>query len=112
MYPDRKGLDIFSKKDFDDTPKYDLDLIIRFEFDIIRGNILDASRNGIWSFHHGDNRINRGGPSCFWEIVHKHKQWGNSTKTNTRIRRRICLDRGTYNIIGLGLILEIGFNFS
>ena len=23
---------------------------------------------GIISFHHGDNRVNRGGPSGFWEV--------------------------------------------
>ena len=100
LYPDRKGfLDIFSKKDFDDVSKYDLDLIIRFEFDIIRGNILDASRNGIWSFHHGDNRINRGGPSCFWEIVHKHKSVGVTLqKLTPELDAGYVIDRGTYNI--------------
>jgi hypothetical protein len=46
----------------------DLDVMLRFGFRIIRGGILDVARYGVWSFHHGDNRQYRGGPSFFWEI--------------------------------------------
>jgi hypothetical protein len=46
----------------------DLDVILRFGFRIIRGEILDAARYGVWSFHHGDNRKYRGGPAFFWEM--------------------------------------------
>ncbi len=68
--PERKGfLDIFNDKDSAKVSNYNLDLILRFEFDIIRGPILESAKHGIWSFHHGDNQVNRGGPSCFWEIV-------------------------------------------
>ncbi|MBK9166451.1 MAG: hypothetical protein IPM24_03185 [Bryobacterales bacterium] len=46
----------------------DLDVILRFGFNIIRGGILKCARYGIWSFHHGDNEFYRGGPPHFWEI--------------------------------------------
>jgi hypothetical protein len=46
----------------------DLDVLLRFGFRIIRGDILAAARHGVWSFHHGDNRHYRGGPSFFWEL--------------------------------------------
>jgi len=46
----------------------DLDVLLRFGFRIIRGDILGAARFGVWSFHHGDNRSYRGGPSFFWEM--------------------------------------------
>jgi hypothetical protein len=46
----------------------DLDVLLRFGFRIIRGEILDVPRYGVWSFHHGDNRRYRGGPSFFWEM--------------------------------------------
>ncbi len=46
-----------------------LDVIIRFGFNILRGEILDAARFGVWSFHHGDNDQYRGGPAHFWEMV-------------------------------------------
>jgi hypothetical protein len=46
----------------------DLDVLLRFGFRIVRGDILRAARFGVWSFHHGDNRSYRGGPSFFWEM--------------------------------------------
>ena len=70
LKPTKKGfLDLFSKRDSDLVSNYDLDVILRHEFGIIRGHILNAAKFGIWSFHHGDNAINRGGPPAFWEIV-------------------------------------------
>ena len=68
--PERKGfLDIFNKNDVDKIKKYNLDIILRHEFNIIRGEILYVAKYGIWSFHHADNSINRGGPPGFWEII-------------------------------------------
>jgi len=70
LYPKRKGfVDLFSDEDAEKIIDYDLDLILRHEFNIIRGKILTSAKYGIWSFHHGDNAINRGGPAGFWEIV-------------------------------------------
>ena len=45
-----------------------LDFVLRFGLGIIRGEVLDASRYGIWSFHHDDERVIRGGPPSFWEL--------------------------------------------
>jgi hypothetical protein len=45
-----------------------LDVLIRFGFNILRGEILTASKYGIWSYHHGDGDYYRGGPAYFWEI--------------------------------------------
>jgi folate-dependent phosphoribosylglycinamide formyltransferase PurN len=45
------------------------DLILRFGFRILRGPILSMPKYGIWSLHHGDNKVNRGGPPGFWEVV-------------------------------------------
>jgi hypothetical protein len=45
-----------------------LDVIIRFGLGIIRGGILGAARHGVWSYHHDDERVIRGGPPSFWEI--------------------------------------------
>lgn len=36
---------------------------------IYRGAILDAVPNGMVSIHHGDNRVYRGGPPGFWEVM-------------------------------------------
>jgi hypothetical protein len=46
----------------------DLDVLIRFGFNILHGDILRSARYGVWSYHHGDNEFYRGGPSHFWEL--------------------------------------------
>jgi len=48
---------------------FDLDVLLRFGFNILRGEILAGARYGIWSYHHGDNDSYRGGPALFWEMV-------------------------------------------
>jgi hypothetical protein len=46
-----------------------LDVILRFGFNILHGDILQSARYGVWSYHHGDNEFYRGGPPHFWELV-------------------------------------------
>jgi hypothetical protein len=58
----------FHDQDVSTIRSYDLDFIVRFGFNIIRGDILKVARFGIWSFHHDDEQKYRGGPPCFWEI--------------------------------------------
>ena len=77
LKPNRKGfLDIFSKEDSKNIKGFDLDIILRHEFNIIRGDILSSSKYGIWSFHHADNDVIRGGPPGFWEIILKKSNIG------------------------------------
>ena len=45
-----------------------LDVLLRAGFSILRGEILQAARFGVWSYHHGDNEHYRGGPAGFWEV--------------------------------------------
>ena len=66
----------FSTEDIEKIRALDLDLLIRCGSGILRGDILHASRLGIISFHHGDNRINRGGPAGFWECYYEWPQTG------------------------------------
>jgi hypothetical protein len=58
----------FNESDIDEIRGHGIDVILRFGFRIIRGDILNCARYGAWSFHHGDNAKYRGGPSLFWEI--------------------------------------------
>ena len=99
LYPTRKGyLDVFSNEDSEKITKHKLDILLRHEFDIIRGNILNSTAHGIWSFHHGDNQVNRGGPSCFWEIVLDQKQVGVTLqKLTPELDGGYVIDRGFYN---------------
>ena len=63
-----KFSEYFTESDVSAIRAYHLDFIVRFSFNIIRGDILNVSRYGVWSFHHGDIEKYRGGPPCFWEI--------------------------------------------
>ena len=53
-----------------------LDCIIRCGSGILRGELLDITKLGVISFHHGDNRTNRGGPSGFWEVLNSEPSSG------------------------------------
>jgi hypothetical protein len=64
-----KFSDYIEDKDIEEIRKYDLDVFIRLGFRILRGKILQVAKYGVWSFHHGDNNVNRGGPAGFWEVL-------------------------------------------
>jgi hypothetical protein len=54
----------------------DIDVFIRLGFGILRGGILRSARYGLWSCHHGDNRVNRGGPTGYWEVMESSSETG------------------------------------
>lgn len=58
----------FTDADVASIRSHDLDVILRFSFGIIKGEVLDTARYGVWSFHHGDERSFRGRPPAFWEL--------------------------------------------
>lgn len=61
----------YSDGDVAAVESLELDLMIRGNVGtILRGSILGAAKEGILSFHHGDNRWNRGVPPGFWEVYH------------------------------------------
>ncbi len=64
----KKYSEYFQEEDIETIKNHQLDFILRFGFGIIRGEILNAARFGVWSFHHGDEQKYRGGPAGFWEI--------------------------------------------
>lgn len=69
VVPLRKGFtDRFREEDLTQIRSANLDVIFRFGFRIIRGEILQAAKYGVWSYHHGDNLHYRGGPALFWEV--------------------------------------------
>ena len=59
----------FAPDDLDRVRSLDLDVLIRFGFGILRGDVLESARHGVWSFHHDDERVIRGGPPSFWEVA-------------------------------------------
>lgn len=66
----KKGYsEYFSEKDVKEVNSYKLDFILRYGFSILKGEILDAAKFGIWSYHHDDEQKYRGIPTGFWEIL-------------------------------------------
>ncbi len=65
----RKWSDRYAAKDLRHIAEFDVDVLVRLGSRILRGGILEAARYGVWSYHHADNRLNRGGPAGFWESM-------------------------------------------
>jgi len=61
----------YSSNDLQEIKKQNLDLLIRGGSGILKGEILNVCPEGIISFHHGDNDVNRGGPPAFWEVYQR-----------------------------------------
>lgn len=49
--------------------QYGLDVALRFGFRILKGDVLEIAQHGVWSYHHDNARIYRGGPPGFWEVM-------------------------------------------
>lgn len=65
----KKFTDFITDADVERTRQYPVDVFLRLGFRILKGKILNCARFGIWSFHHGDNLVNRGGPAGAWEVM-------------------------------------------
>ena len=95
-----KWSEFFSAKDVAEIRRAKLDFILRFEFGIIRGEILRAARYGVWSFHHDDEQRYRGGPPSFWEIYDSQPVTGSVLQRLTeRLDGGIVLHKGWFRTI-------------
>jgi len=99
LSPKRQGcLDIFSQEDAKIVKAYHLDIILQHEFTLIRGDILNAAKYGIWRFHHTDTSIIRGVPAGFWEIILKQPVIGVTLqKLTSEMDSVLVIDKGFYN---------------
>lgn len=67
----------YSAKDIERMRAIGFDLLVRGNAEgIFRGEILRVANDGIVSWHHGDNRWNRGGPPGFWETYQRRASSG------------------------------------
>ena len=66
----------YNQIDLQKIKSLNLNLLIRGGSGILKGEILNLCKNGIISFHHGDNNFYRGGPPGFWEIINKEARTG------------------------------------
>ncbi len=70
VHPKRQGFsDYIEGDELARIQAHNIDVFIRLGFRILRGDILRSARYGVWSYHHGDNRVNRGGPPGYWEVM-------------------------------------------
>jgi hypothetical protein len=60
--------DTFAKDDVAALQALDIEVLLWFGAQELRGGILDAARAGVWAVHLGDDRTKRGGPPGFWEV--------------------------------------------
>jgi hypothetical protein len=65
-------VDRFEERDIEQIKRAKLDVILRFGFRVIKGEILNCASHGVWSFHHDDSRYYRGMPPLFWEIYERN----------------------------------------
>ena len=86
----------FSKQEIEAIRSHKPDLILRFGFNIIRGEVLECATYGVWSYHHSDEQKYRGGPAGWWEI------WKNDDVTGAILQR-------INNKLDAGIILKKGW---
>ena len=67
-----KYRDRINEFDLKEIEKYKIDIFIKLGFRILSGDILKIAKYGIWSFYHADNKVHRGEPTGFWEVL---KNW-------------------------------------
>ena len=97
----------FLEEDIQKIKQYNLDFIIKFGFNIIRGEILNLARYGIWSFHHDDEQKYRGGPVGAWEIYYDDPVNAVVLQRLTeKLDGGIILKKGYFKTVGYSLNLN------
>ena len=71
-----KNSDWFQEQDIERIKGSNLDVIIQCGFRLLKGGILNAAKYGVWSYHHDDNTVIRGGPAGFWETFERMGERG------------------------------------
>lgn len=90
-----KYSEYFSESDVNKIKLLQLDFMLRFGFNIIKGPILESCKYGIWSFHHADNEYIRGGPIGFWEIfLRRNNSAAVLQQLNNKLDQGVVLRKG------------------
>ena len=66
----------YREEDLETLKSLNVDVLLRWRRWILRGGILNVCEFGIISFNHGNNDINRGGPTGFWEVLNQEPSTG------------------------------------
>ena len=93
----KKFDDHFDKDQCDLIKSKNLDILFRRDFRILKGEILDSAKFGVWSFHHGDNDFFRGLPPGFWECyLNKNITGVTLQKLTNNLDAGEIIDKGFY----------------
>jgi len=68
--------DWIEKEDVEKIREYQLDVILPYGWGLLKGDILDAARYGLWSYYHDDTTVQRGGPPGFWATFERRGERG------------------------------------
>ena len=89
--------DFVEADDIQVIAEHQLDILLRFGFRILRGDILTTPKHGVWSFHHGDNQRMRGGPAGVWDLLLGEDSQGVILqRLNEDLDGGMVIDRGWY----------------
>ena len=66
----------YRQEDLETIKSLNVDVLLRGQSGIFRGEILTVCEFGIIAIHHGNNDKNRGGPPGFWEVFNREPSTG------------------------------------
>ncbi len=96
---DKKNIYFYQNKDISKIKSFKLDFILNFSVRRIKGEILNCSRLGIWSFFYGQNNREMNLPLFFWEIYHGNRIADvKLCKLSQKSKSYIILKRGLFPI--------------
>jgi hypothetical protein len=72
------NVSILRDGDIKTIKEHQLDILIKFGFENLQLEALNASKYGTWFYYHGDDRIMTGGPPGFWEVVENWSETGSA----------------------------------
>ncbi len=75
-----KYAESFTAGDIASVREKDIDILIHLGSGVIHGEMLNAARFGVWSYHQGDTQVNPGYPSGFWETAENWPVTGSTLK--------------------------------
>ena len=71
-----KNSDWFQHQDIEKIKEYNLDVIVKCGFEVLKGDILKTAKYGVWSCTYADPAVIRGGPPGFWETFKRMGERG------------------------------------
>lgn len=92
----RNSSEYFKEENIEKIKNANMDFILLFSgFKNINGEILNALKYGVWSYHFDDIEKYRGGPPCFWEIY-------NNDHVNGAVLQRLTSKHNASTILKKG----------